>query len=111
MSIIFKINTNKICVPKHALECKLPNWFTSISDSEVWKKGTALIVGNSIVFVLRESKTSFSRNMKVLFFFGARIQDMYRYLVQLLHKRPDKIIIHVVQTTHHTFRMMKCWKK
>ena len=111
MSIIFKTNTNKICVPEHALECKLPNWFTSISDSEVWKKGTALIVGNSIVFVLRESKTSFSRNMKVLLFFGARIQDMYRYLVQLLHKRPDKIIIHVVQTTHHTFRMMKCWKK
>ena len=31
---------NNICVPKHALENKFPNWFTSISDSEVWKKGT-----------------------------------------------------------------------
>ena len=95
MSIIFKINTNKICVPEHALECKLPNWFTSISDSEVWKKGTVLIVGDSVVSGLRESKMSFRRNIKVRFFPGARIQDMYYYLVPLLRKRPDKIILHV----------------
>ena len=29
---------NNICVPEHAQENKLPNWFTSISDSEVGKK-------------------------------------------------------------------------
>ena len=44
---------------------------------------------------LRESKMSFSRNIKVRFFPGARIQDMYYYLVPLLRKRPDKIILHV----------------
>ena len=33
-------DTNNICVLEHALENKLPNWFTSISDSEVWKKRT-----------------------------------------------------------------------
>ena len=44
------------------------NWFTSISDSEVWKKGTVLIVGDSIVSGLRESKMSFRRNIKVRFF-------------------------------------------
>ena len=37
---------NNICVPEHSLENKLPNWFTSIFDSEVLKKGTVLIVGD-----------------------------------------------------------------
>ena len=66
-------DTNNICVSEHALENKLPNWFTFISDSKVWKKGTVLIVGDSVVSGLRESK----------------------YLVPLLRKRPDKIILHV----------------
>ena len=87
-------NTNNICVPEHSLENKPPNWFTSISDSEVWKKGTVLIVGDSVLSGLRESKMSFRRNIKVRFFPGARIQDMYYYLVPLLRKRPDKIILH-----------------
>ena len=42
-------DTNNICVPEHSLENILPNWFTSISDSEAWKKGTVLIVGDSVV--------------------------------------------------------------
>ena len=88
-------NTNNICVPEHSLENKPPNWFTSISDSKVRKKGTVLIVGDSVVSGLRESKMSFRRNIKVRFFPGARIQDMYYYLVPLLRKRPDKIILHV----------------
>ena len=79
-----KFDTNNICVSKHALENKLPNWITSISGSEVWKKGTVLIVGDSIVSGLRESKMSFQRNIKVRFFPGARIQDIYYYLVPLL---------------------------
>ena len=85
-------DTNNICIPEHSLENKLQNWFTSISDSEVWKKGTVLIVGDSAVSGLRESKKSFRRNIKVRFFPGARIQDMYYYLVPLLRKRADKII-------------------
>ena len=42
-----------------------------------------------------EGKMSFRRNIKIRFFPGARIQDMYYYLVLLLRKRPDKIILHV----------------
>ena len=54
MPKILKIKTgnfdkNNICVPKQALENRIPNWFTSISDSEVCKKGTVLILGDSIV--------------------------------------------------------------
>ena len=72
-------DTNNIWVLEHALENKLPNWFSSISDSEVWKKGTVLVVGDSNVSTLRESKMSLRRNIKVRFFPGARIQDMYYY--------------------------------
>ena len=50
---------------------------------------------------LRESKMSFRRNIKVRFFPGARIQDMYYYLVLLLRKRADKII-HRVGTNDAT---------
>ena len=38
---------------------------------------------------------SFRRNIKVRFFPGTRIQDMCQYLVPLLLKRSDKIILHV----------------
>ena len=61
-------DTNNICVPEHSLQNKLPNWFTSIPDSDVWKKGTILIVGDSVVSGLRKSKMSFKRNIKVRFF-------------------------------------------
>ena len=61
-------DTNNITVPEHALENKLPNWFTSISYYEVWKKETALIVGDSTVSGSRESKMSFRKNTKVRFF-------------------------------------------
>ena len=51
------------------MENRLPNWFTFISDSEVWKKGTLLIVGDSIVSGVRESKMSFRKDIKVHFFY------------------------------------------
>ena len=84
-----------ICIPGHAVKNKLPNWFACISGSEAWKKGTVLIVGDSVVSGFRESKMSSRKNIKVRFFPGARIQDMYYYLIPLLRKRADKIILHV----------------
>ena len=101
MSKIFKIQTKRIstkkniCIPGHAVKNKLPNWFACISGSETWKKGTVLIVGDSVGSGFRESKMSSRKNIKVRFFPAARIQDMYYYLVPLLRKRPDKIILHV----------------
>ena len=71
---IFKIKIEKILIqtisayPNMPWKIDFQNWFTSISDSEVWKKGTVLIVGDSIVSGLRESKMSFRRNIKVRFF-------------------------------------------
>ena len=64
-------DTNNISVPEHALENKLPTWFTSISHSEVLKKGTALIVGDSIVSGLKESKI-FQKKYKSLLFSSSK---------------------------------------
>ena len=75
-----------ICIPGHAVKNKLPNWFACISGSEAWKKGTVLIVGDSVVSGFRESKMSTRKNIKVRFFPGARIQDMCYYLIPLLRK-------------------------
>ena len=54
-----------------------------------------LIVVDSIMSLLRESKMSFKGNIKSRFFPGTRIPDMYNYLLPLLCKRLDKIIFHV----------------
>ena len=70
------LDTNKICVSKNALENKLPNWFTTISCSEVWKKETVLTVGDSIASGLRESNMSFRRDIKVRIFPRTRIKDI-----------------------------------
>ena len=83
MSKSFKIKTERISIqmisayPSMPWKKNLSNWFTSISDSKIWKKGTVLIVGNSVASGLRESKMLFKKNIKVRFFPGARIQDIY----------------------------------
>ena len=56
---------------------------TDVDDEIVWKKGTVLITGNSILSGLRESKMSKWRLIKVRSFPGARIRDMFFYLVPL----------------------------
>ena len=43
---------------------------------------------------LREAKLSRNRKVKIRFFPGAKMKDFYYYLVPLLKKKPDNIIIH-----------------
>ena len=43
---------------------------------------------------LREGKLSRNRKVKVRFFPGAKMTDFYYYLVPLLKKKPDNIILH-----------------
>ena len=45
---------------------------------------------------LKEAKLSRNRKVKVRFFPGAKIKDFYNYLVPLLQKKPDTIILHFV---------------
>ena len=43
---------------------------------------------------LEEAKLSRNRKVKVRFIHGAKIKDFYYYLVPLLQKKPDNIILH-----------------
>ena len=64
------------------------------TDAEEWKPGTSLIVGDSMIAGLREAKLSRNRKVKVRFFPGAKMKDFYYYLVPLLKKKPDNLILH-----------------
>ena len=52
-----------------------------------WKKGTTLIVGDSVLGGIR--------SVKVCIFPGATTHDMYDYLKPLLKENPDNIILHI----------------
>ena len=60
-----------------------------------WKKGTTLIMADSILSGLREHKVSHRRSLKVRYFPGPRIADINHYSVPLLMKQPEDIIIHI----------------
>ena len=61
-----------------------------------WKSGTTVIAGDSMIRGLNESRLSGGkRNVKVRSFPGASVTDMYSYLVPIISKRPDTIILQV----------------
>ena len=64
------------------------------TDAEEWKPGTSLIVGDSMNAGFREGKLPRNRKVKVRFFPEAKMKDFYYYLVPLLKKKPDNIILH-----------------
>ena len=79
------------------------NTNTSIHDYSVvnskkheWPDNTCLIVGDSILRNLNESRLS-KRNapVKVRCFSGCNIDDMYSYICPLLRKNPAHIVLHV----------------
>ena len=57
-----------------------------------WNKGTTLIVGDSTLSGLKESKMSQKRLIKVRTFPAATIQDMKFFVVPHFKKKPDNII-------------------
>ena len=64
-------------------------------DETVWKKKTVLVSGDSILSGLRESKMSKRRFIKICYFPGPRILDMFFYLVPQLHKKTGKMILYI----------------
>ena len=64
------------------------------NKQHTWKKGTILIMGDSILSGLREYKMSRRKTIKVRTF-PCVINDMKFFVVSLLKKKPDKVIIHV----------------
>ena len=64
-----------------------------VNKEHQWKYNTVLIVGDSIINGLIEKRMG--KNVKVRSFPGARIKDMYSYLIPLIEKKPKHIILHV----------------
>ena len=68
-------------------------WSSTTTQSQHGR--TTLIVGNSILSGLKESKMSQKMLIEVRTVPGATIQDMKFFVVPHLKKKPDNIIIHV----------------
>ena len=65
------------------------------SQNHSWKKGTTLIIGDSILSSLRECKMPKQKTIKIRTFPGATIGDMKFFIIPHLRKSPDKIVLHV----------------
>lgn len=69
------------------------NVYNGKTDNRIlWKKGTTLIVGDSMLNGLDESRL---KNCKVWPYSGSSIEDMHYNITPLLRKRPSTIILHV----------------
>ena len=63
-----------------------------VNPEATWKIGTTLIVGDSMLYGIDESKI---RNAKVRIFPGASIEDLVYHLTPLLRKRPSAVVVHI----------------
>ena len=62
-----------------------------------WNTNTTLIVGDSMIVGVDDERiiSRKGRVVKVRYFSGATIEDMYDYLKPILKKCPDNVILHV----------------
>ena len=67
----------------------------SNNTTPAWKKGTTLIVGDSILSGLKESNMLQKELIKVRTYPGVTIEQMKFFVVLHVEKKPDTIIIHV----------------
>ena len=68
-------------------------------NNEEWWKGTTLILGESTISGRKEKKMSRNRKIKVRYFPGAKIKDMYHYAIPLLeksHKISSYILVQIM---------------
>ena len=65
------------------------------AKQEVWPRGTCLVTSDSMLSCIDETRMSRKFNVKVRSFPDAKTNDMFYYLVQLLEKNPDYVILHV----------------
>ena len=74
---------------------KMPK--TSTSQNATWKpmKPRILVAGDSMVRDLKGWLMSRNKSVKVHSFSGATTEDMESYLIPLISKKPDHILLHV----------------
>ena len=63
--------------------------------TKAWPKGTCLVTGDSMLGHIDETRMSRKFKVKVRPFPGAKTESMFHYLVPLLEKMPDYIILHL----------------
>ena len=63
--------------------------------AHTWPKGSYLVIGDSMLEGLDERKMSSKRVVKVRKFPGATADDMYHYLMPLIQKQPNNVILHI----------------
>ena len=61
-----------------------------VEETHTWKKGSTLIMGDSIL-----SQDTIKGTIKVRCFPGAKFEDFYHYAVPLINKKPDRIVLHM----------------
>ena len=67
-----------------------------INNKSLWPSGTCVIVGDSVVNGINENRLSKKhRNVNVFHFSGARIEDINRFIIPIIKKQPDYLILHV----------------
>ena len=65
-------------------------------EDHVWKKGTVLIMGDSMLHGIDEKKLSKNGFVKVRCFPGSTISDLQSHYMQpLISKKPSKVVVHV----------------
>ena len=66
------------------------------NESTPWPVNTVLIAGDSIINGIDEKRISKKNsNVKVRYFNGALVEDMFYNLVPLMRKKPSALILHV----------------
>ena len=66
-----------------------------VEETHTWKKGTTLIMGDSILSRIRENKLCKKDTIKVRCFPGAKFDDFYHYVISLINKNPDGKVLHM----------------
>ena len=61
----------------------------------MWWKGTCASGGDSVLNGIDERRILKIHPVKVRFFPGAPIKDMYYYLIPILEKKPEHLILHI----------------
>ena len=64
----------------------------TIDNNALWKQGKTLIIGDSILYGIDESKL---KHTKVRVFPGSSIEDIFFNITPLLRKKPSNIILHI----------------
>ena len=68
---------------------------TDIVKTKTWPNGTCLVMGDSMLGYIDETRRPRKFKIKVRPFPGAKTEDTFHYLVPLLEKMLDYVILHV----------------